>query len=135
MDEHRYEVTVSGCTVEQANQVMSERVNHDEDYGFNYQISHGLPFGHIIHTFADLSTAHLPQPEMQNIVTGPVRAIEHEYGAWVNVPSVEDDPDTEEWEEFPALHKVLAWAREKNARWINFDADAETTEDLPTWDW
>lgn len=38
MADHRFVVTVSGCTAEQAEQVMSERINVDEDYGFEYTI-------------------------------------------------------------------------------------------------
>jgi hypothetical protein len=35
---HTYTVTVSGCTQEQADQVMVERIEPDEDYGFEYRI-------------------------------------------------------------------------------------------------
>lgn len=38
--EHRFVVTVSGCTKEQAEQVMNERISYDEDYGFEYSIGH-----------------------------------------------------------------------------------------------
>ena len=37
---HTFTVTVSGCTAEQAEQVMAERLGHDEDYGFDYQIDY-----------------------------------------------------------------------------------------------
>lgn len=37
-NEHVFMVKVSGCTTEQATQVLSERINHDEDYGFEYTI-------------------------------------------------------------------------------------------------
>src|SRR5699024_6526708 len=33
-------VTVSGCTPEQAQQVMLERICYEEDYGFDYTIAH-----------------------------------------------------------------------------------------------
>ena len=36
----RYLVTVSDCTTAQADQVIAERINHDEDYGFDYTISY-----------------------------------------------------------------------------------------------
>lgn len=44
MTAHRFTIEVSGCTREQAEQVIGERVYHDEDYGFNYgiQIVDGL---------------------------------------------------------------------------------------------
>jgi hypothetical protein len=35
---HHYVVTVSGCTREQADQVIAERIDHDEDYGFPYTL-------------------------------------------------------------------------------------------------
>lgn len=34
----RFVVEVRGCTPAQAAQVMAERLNHDEDYGFEYQV-------------------------------------------------------------------------------------------------
>jgi hypothetical protein len=40
MSDFTYTVTVSGCTQEQADQVMNERINVEEDYGFAYQISY-----------------------------------------------------------------------------------------------
>ena len=36
----RYLVTVSDCTPAQADQVIAERINHDEDYGFDYTIGY-----------------------------------------------------------------------------------------------
>ena len=38
----RYLVTVEAETAEQAEQVMTERINVDEDYGFDYTIDWGL---------------------------------------------------------------------------------------------
>ena len=35
---YTFAVTVTGCTPEQALQVMGERIHHDEDYGFDYRI-------------------------------------------------------------------------------------------------
>jgi hypothetical protein len=35
----RYIVEVSDCTEEQADRVIAERIDHDEDYGFPYVIS------------------------------------------------------------------------------------------------
>jgi hypothetical protein len=37
-DSHAFMVVVSGCTAEQAEQVIAERTGHDEDYGFEYTI-------------------------------------------------------------------------------------------------
>lgn len=89
----------------------------------------------VIYKYADLSTGHLPQTEMDNIAAAPPRVIEHEYGAWVNVLPVEDE-DEQEWDEFPVLRCVLAWARGKGARWVNLDRDGDLIPDeLPTWEW
>lgn len=38
--ENVYLVTVDGCTQEQADQVIAERISHDENYGFHYTISY-----------------------------------------------------------------------------------------------
>lgn len=38
--EHTFTVTVSNCTREQAKQVMAERIDFDEDYGFTYEIGY-----------------------------------------------------------------------------------------------
>lgn len=36
---HTFIVTVTGCDAEQAEQVMGERLLHDEDYGFDYSVN------------------------------------------------------------------------------------------------
>lgn len=38
--DHTFTVTVSGCTAEQAAQVMNERLSPDEDYGFAYELGY-----------------------------------------------------------------------------------------------
>ena len=38
MNKHVFLVTVTADTEEQAAQVMSERLYHDEDYGFDYSV-------------------------------------------------------------------------------------------------
>lgn len=37
-DSYTFTVTISGCSPEQASQVMAERIGYDEDYGFDYTI-------------------------------------------------------------------------------------------------
>ena len=39
--QHRFIVIVTGCTKEQAKQVLAERLDHDEDYGFDYSVQWG----------------------------------------------------------------------------------------------
>lgn len=43
MNEYSYIVTVRTDTPEHADEVMSERCNYDEDYGFDYQIGVSYP--------------------------------------------------------------------------------------------
>ena len=38
--DHPFTVTISGCTPEQAAQVIAERISHEEDYGFTYSIGY-----------------------------------------------------------------------------------------------
>jgi hypothetical protein len=33
---HNFVVTLTGCTQDEAEQVMAERLGYDEDYGFDY---------------------------------------------------------------------------------------------------
>lgn len=40
---HTFTVTVTGCDAEQAEQVMGERLGHDEDYGFDYRVGWEKP--------------------------------------------------------------------------------------------
>ena len=35
---HQFIVTVEGCTLDEANTVMAERLSYDEDYGFDYTV-------------------------------------------------------------------------------------------------
>lgn len=35
---HTFTVTVDGCTLTEAEQVMAERIDPDENYGFDYRI-------------------------------------------------------------------------------------------------
>lgn len=88
----------------------------------------------VIYKYADLSTAHLPQTEFESIAAAPARVIEHEYGAFVNVLIYESLHDGD-WSLYPALREVMEWARQRNVRWVNFDQDGDTTEELTTWEW
>lgn len=84
--------------------------------------------------YADLSTAHLPRGEFEDLGHGaPAVVIQHLHGAWVNVPT--DALVDDEWQEFPHLRHLVEWARGKGARWINLDQDGDTVADLPTWEW
>lgn len=39
MDEYRYIIAVTAATPEEADQVIAERIDHDEDYGFPYEVA------------------------------------------------------------------------------------------------
>ena len=45
MNEFVYTVVVSAENQEEANQVMRERLDHDEDYGFNYLTEYNFKTG------------------------------------------------------------------------------------------
>lgn len=40
MKDHQFIVTVSGCSREEAELVMTTRMGYDEDYGFDYEVSY-----------------------------------------------------------------------------------------------
>jgi hypothetical protein len=94
----------------------------------------------VIYKYLDLTTAHLPEEEMQQIATAPPRVIPHEYGAWVNVQHDDTDEVDEQFTEdgtFPVLAAIVKYAREldDDINWINFDRDGEPIDGLPTFDW
>jgi hypothetical protein len=39
-----FEVVVEGCTPEQAERVLNERLGYDEDYGFNYSVKYSVKY-------------------------------------------------------------------------------------------
>jgi hypothetical protein len=88
--------------------------------------------------YLDASTAHLTAAEMDlasaDAATLP-RCISHTYGAWVHVPSEPSFEPPGLAECAPNLLAVIKYARARDCNWINFDADADECEGLPTFDW
>jgi hypothetical protein len=101
--------------------------------------------------YLDLSTAHLTQREAEEVCGGPSgqyvmgdldhspRLIQHEYGAWVHVPAIDETTDEQDHAALaatrPNLAACIVRARELGCTWINFDQDADTEPGLPTFDW
>lgn len=98
-----------------------------------------------VYRYLDLSTSHLSQQEVNEVGTAPGRAIPHEYGAWVHVPSVAEEEFESDfvgayadmWEAYPNLLLAIRYARTlgDDVFWINFDADGDQVEALPTYSW
>jgi hypothetical protein len=107
-----------------------------------------------VYHYLDLSTSHLTEEEANEVCGGHCapfafgdlehspRVVDHEYGAWVNVPTLLgqggswSEEDTEALESSrPNLAACIACARELDCTWINFDQDAERDPELPTFDW
>lgn len=79
-----------------------------------------------------LSTAHLPKEVLDALSAEDVnmtRTIPHKYG--VIVYAHEDNRDGTP----AAVETVMLYARKLGCDWINFDADADRLDDLPTWEW
>lgn len=89
-----------------------------------------------VRKFLDVSTANLTEDEAalvgdtENIIYSV-----HSHGMWVWVApdDVHDKGIAERG--YPNLVAVMKVARELDCPWINFDADAETLDGLPTFDW
>lgn len=101
-----------------------------------------------VQRYLDLSTAHLTRREADDLESafsfGDVdghspRVIPHEYGAWVNVPAIDETTDLEDHAALaktrPNLAACISKAREYDCAWINFDRDAGTDATLPTYVW
>lgn len=91
-----------------------------------------------VRRYLDLSTAHLPRHlavEGLGEVDGVV-AYRLEYGWLMTVPTDADAEAAGHDGEVPA--EVLAiqrYARERGCDRVLFDADADTVDGLPTWEW
>jgi hypothetical protein len=87
--------------------------------------------------YLDASTGNLPQIEFERLDNRPhnIHTLKYDYGVWVHVEY--DDQEKIEFidKEYPALAKVLAFARAHECLWINFDQDAALVDGLPVWEW
>ena len=95
--------------------------------------------------YLDLSTSHLTMEECDELgdLDHSPRVVSHDYCAWVNVPDVESAPEWAPGGESaevlrssrPNLAACIDRARALGCTWINFDQDADTDPELPTFDW
>jgi hypothetical protein len=83
--------------------------------------------------FLDLSNAHLSQNTFDNLASYS-RVVAHEtlygYLLWVPPSPVPGEAD---WP--PELGLIVELARTNGCRYVLFDIDGPTTEQLPTFDW
>lgn len=89
----------------------------------------------------DLSTAHLPRRVLDMDGEGITACHPKPYGLFLWVPSddgaFDPDPDGDgdpDGDNDPAVLEVRAYARALGCDWILFDADADETTDLATYD-
>ena len=64
--DHTFTVTISGCTPEQARQVIAERISHEEDYGFTYSIGYEEGQASAVPNYAITLDAESVKAEMQD---------------------------------------------------------------------
>ena len=88
---------------------------------------------------AEVSTALLPQAEMDTIAGAPTPVAVFDRGAWVHsVGATTTDTDAgEAWQGWPSLRAVLLRAAQAGIGWVLFDPDASPVApaDLPRHDW
>lgn len=77
-----------------------------------------------------LSTAHAPGASALQDAIDRHAAMSREEGALFYAGDGESIAEMPEW-----LSTLLAFARSKGAVWLLLDRDAETTDELPEWDW
>jgi len=84
-------------------------------------------------TFLDLSNGHLSQDTFDNLTSFPaVVAYETHYGYLLWVPP-SPPPGEADWPS--ELGLIVELARANGCRYVLFDIDGPTTEQLPTFDW
>lgn len=79
MNEYTFLVTLSAPTEEQAKRVITERLEHDEDYGFDYLIIGGSgPYSQILYIYtADDAQAALRRPLVAGEADEIQKSLEH----------------------------------------------------------
>ncbi len=86
-----------------------------------------------IRKYLDISTAHIPTDERKHVLDCTL-STKHDFGFWVWVPTDDNFGMEDIVAECPSVAAVIAVARELGCTWINFDADADTLDGLPTFD-
>lgn len=93
-----------------------------------------------VRRFLDLSTAHLPE----QVMNGPLNSFAHvvayefEFGALLWVPPIKPDNDIEDLAAQGVPEEIVhiwRYARSLDCDYVLFDRDADTNDDLPTWEW
>lgn len=85
-----------------------------------------------------LSTAHISEIEMQRISDDEAPGFvvyPNDYGAFVLVDRYPGYSEATEPDTMPRLSAVAGYARGNGCNWIKLDADADTVDALPTFDW
>ena len=116
----------------------------------NHTDTKGLTMNMIAKMF-ECSTAHITLPDnnvlekyqdfANNYMLEEMRVIPHEYGWIINtgIHSEEDSYPDNCKKIKQAFSKtflnLIKYAREQGCAWINLDRDAETTDDLPRFEW
>lgn len=100
--DHKFVVTVSGCTKEQAEQVMNERISPDEDYGFEYSIGYeNMPEGRfalaINHEFGTDTSVHRDEASAKRHLAEYVREYwENDAAGKGSPPAAEEAPESDD---------------------------------------
>ncbi|MCI2421128.1 hypothetical protein MOQ72_27160 [Saccharopolyspora sp. K220] len=90
----------------------------------------------VVRTFVDLSTAHLSKQACTDLNTYEgVTAHKTEYGWLMYAPEQDADELAEEGDWPPELLPIVKLARANGCAYILFDAGAQSTDRLPTFDW
>lgn len=90
----------------------------------------------VIRTFLDLSTAHLSEETCRDLNSyDGVTAYKTTYGWLMYVPDENADGLAEEGDWPAELLPIVKLARTNGCAYILFDADAATSDLLPTFDW
>jgi hypothetical protein len=89
---------------------------------------------HEIQKVLVLSTAHITEQTNNALLSGEVRNMVVTYadGYFIYAPASAVDMD----DNMPGeLKFLLGYARGLGCDWLRLDCDADTREDLPSWDW
>jgi len=136
-----YVVTYESMPITATSPAEAIRKHANNDSGGGNWEAHAVAVGNPrLFRVLDLSTAHLPQEQMDRIGQADTIVVDRpDIGALVWVQH--DDPEEQDArlieDGFAELVTVLRYARTlgEDVYWVQFDRDADRNDALPTWEW
>lgn len=81
----------------------------------------------------DLSTGHVPENFAK--IKIPFRRVSHTYGWILFLSTLDDEKDEKQLANHKFLSEIYKYAKKHDCNIVNFDADAESIDELEKFNW